>query len=44
MAQMEGYSAPMPLWSPSEQWRERAEMTRFMRWAGERAGRTFADY
>ena len=28
----------------SEQDRERAEMTRFMRWAGERHGRPFADY
>jgi acetoacetyl-CoA synthetase len=33
-----------PLWEPSAQDRERAEMTRFMRWAGERTGRTFADY
>jgi acetoacetyl-CoA synthetase len=33
-----------PLWEPTAQDRERAEMTRFMRWAGERAGRTFSDY
>ena len=33
-----------PLWEPTPQDRERAEMTRFMRWAGERHGRTFADY
>ena len=33
-----------PLWEPTAQDRERAEMTRFMRWAGERHGRTFADY
>jgi acetoacetyl-CoA synthetase len=33
-----------PLWEPTAEDRERAEMTRFMRWAGERAGRTFADY
>lgn len=33
-----------PLWEPTEQDRERAEMTRFMRWAGERTGRAFADY
>jgi acetoacetyl-CoA synthetase len=32
------------LWEPSPQERERAEMTRFMRWAGERRGRAFADY
>jgi len=44
MARMPGDSALTPLWSPSAQWRERAEMTRFARWAGERAGRTFADY
>ena len=34
----------MPLWEPTAQDRERTEMTRFMRWAGERSGRTFADY
>jgi acetoacetyl-CoA synthetase len=33
-----------PLWEPTAQDREHAEMTRFMRWAGERTGRTFADY
>jgi acetoacetyl-CoA synthetase len=44
MAGMQGDSAPTPLWSPSAEWCERAEMTRFMRWAGERTGRTFADY
>jgi acetoacetyl-CoA synthetase len=33
-----------PLWEPTAQDRERAEMTRFMRWAGERSGRVFADY
>ncbi|HEY2282395.1 MAG TPA: acetoacetate--CoA ligase [Solirubrobacteraceae bacterium] len=33
-----------PLWEPTAQDRERAEMTRFMRWAGERSGRAFADY
>jgi acetoacetyl-CoA synthetase len=33
-----------PLWEPTAQDRERAEMTRFMRWAGERTGRTFAGY
>jgi acetoacetyl-CoA synthetase len=33
-----------PLWEPSPEDRERAEMTRFMRWAGERRGRAFAGY
>jgi len=33
-----------PLWSPTAEHRERTEMTRFMRWAGERRGRPFADY
>ncbi len=33
-----------PLWEPSAQDRERARMTKFMRWAGERHERTFADY
>jgi acetoacetyl-CoA synthetase len=33
-----------PLWQPSTEDRERAEMTRFMRWAGERRGREFEDY
>jgi acetoacetyl-CoA synthetase len=33
-----------PLWEPSPTDRERAEMTRFMRWVGERRGRAFADY
>jgi acetoacetyl-CoA synthetase len=39
-------SAPSqtPLWEPTAADRERAEMTRFMRWAGERNGREFADY
>ena len=39
-------SAPgqTPLWEPTAADRERAEMTRFMRWAGERRGRAFADY
>jgi acetoacetyl-CoA synthetase len=35
---------PGPLWEPSAADVERAEMTRFMRWAGERRGRAFADY
>lgn len=33
-----------PLWSPSAEQRERAAMTAFMRWAGERRGRPFGDY
>ncbi len=33
-----------PLWQPSSERRERATLTRFMRWAGEREGRTFGDY
>jgi acetoacetyl-CoA synthetase len=33
-----------PLWEPSPEARERAEMTSFMRWAGERRGAPFADY
>jgi acetoacetyl-CoA synthetase len=39
-------SAPhqTPLWEPSAADRERAEMTRFSRWASERSGRSFADY
>jgi acetoacetyl-CoA synthetase len=39
-------SAPeqAPLWEPTAADRERAEMTRFMRFAGERRGRAFADY
>jgi acetoacetyl-CoA synthetase len=39
-------SAPeqAPLWQPSTAQRERAEMTRFMRFAGERRGKPFVDY
>ncbi len=33
-----------PLWAPTPQQRERASMTRFMRWVGEREGREFEDY
>ena len=33
-----------PLWEPTSQTRENAWMTHFMRWAGEREGRTFEDY
>jgi acetoacetyl-CoA synthetase len=33
-----------PLWTPGAEQREHAEMARFMRWAGARHGRAFADY
>jgi acetoacetyl-CoA synthetase len=33
-----------PLWTPSAEQVERARMTAFMEWAGERHGRRFADY
>jgi acetoacetyl-CoA synthetase len=33
-----------PLWEPSREDRDRAELTRFMRWLGERHGRRFDDY
>ena len=35
---------PAPLWEPSPEDRERAELTRFMRWLGERHERRFSDY
>jgi acetoacetyl-CoA synthetase len=41
---MSGAAEHEPLWVPSPAVRERATMTRFMRWAGERHGRDFADY
>jgi acetoacetyl-CoA synthetase len=41
---MPSASQQAPLWQPSAEDRERAEMTRFMDWAGERRGRGFADY
>ena len=41
---MSGPAQPIPLWEPSAVARERAEMTRFMRWVGERRGREFAGY
>ena len=34
----------IPLWTPSEQLLERAQMARFMRWAGERRGAPFDSY
>jgi acetoacetyl-CoA synthetase len=41
---MSSEGQPQPLWQPSAQQRERAEMTRFMRWVQERHGCVFADY
>jgi acetoacetyl-CoA synthetase len=41
---MSSADLPIPLWEPTAQDRERAEMTRFMRFAGERRGEPFADY
>jgi acetoacetyl-CoA synthetase len=41
---MPGTPAQNPLWVPSAADVERAEMTRFMRFAGERRGAAFADY
>ncbi len=41
---MSSASEQVPLWEPTAGDLERAEMTRFMRFAGERRGRPFADY
>ncbi len=41
---MSSAAQPGLLWEPSVADVERAEMTRFMRWMGERRGRAFADY
>jgi acetoacetyl-CoA synthetase len=41
---MSSTAQPGPLWEPSAADLKRAEMTRFMGWAGERRGRAFADY
>jgi acetoacetyl-CoA synthetase len=41
---MPGSPSQTPLWEPSAADRERAEMTRFMRFAGDRRGEPFADY
>jgi acetoacetyl-CoA synthetase len=41
---MSGADGQVALWEPSAQQREQAEMTRFMRFAGERRGARFADY
>src|ERR1700704_2085118 len=41
---MSGTGGQQPLWEPSPEDRERAAMTRFMSWAGERHARSFSDY
>jgi acetoacetyl-CoA synthetase len=41
---MPGTPAQSPLWEPSAEDVDRAEMTRFMRFVGERRGAPFADY
>ncbi len=41
---MSGPDQHTPLWEPSPEDLKRAGMTRYMRWAGERRGRPFADY
>ena len=41
---MSGTDQTAPLWEPSAAERERAEMTRFIRFAGTRRGEPFADY
>ncbi|MGP0101388.1 MAG: AMP-binding protein, partial [Solirubrobacteraceae bacterium] len=41
---MASADSQQPLWQPPPDQRERVEMGRFMDWAGERRGRTFADY
>ncbi|MGZ4349957.1 MAG: acetyl-coenzyme A synthetase N-terminal domain-containing protein, partial [Solirubrobacteraceae bacterium] len=33
-----------PLWTPSEEWRERTEMAAFMHWAGARHDRDLGEY
>jgi len=41
---MSSADSQQPLWEPSREQRDTVEMARFMRWAGERRGRSFADY
>jgi acetoacetyl-CoA synthetase len=41
---MSGTGLQTPLWTPTAEGVERAELTRFMRWAGERRGNPFEDY
>jgi acetoacetyl-CoA synthetase len=44
MACMEGDLAADPLWRPSQEWIERANITRYTRFASERSGRSFDSY
>jgi acetoacetyl-CoA synthetase len=44
MALMPADVVATPLWTPSAEWCERAEMARFMEWASERWGRPLDDY
>src|SRR5215472_14870328 len=44
MAPMPAEAVATPLWTPSAEWCERAEMTRFMAWASERSGRPLDGY
>jgi acetoacetyl-CoA synthetase len=41
---MSSTAQEQPLWTPSAEMRESSELARFMRWAGERHGRSFASY
>ena len=41
---MSGAGTQAPLWEPSAELLQGAEMTRFMAWVGERRGHAFADY
>src|SRR5438067_559865 len=41
---MPSAGSPGPLWEPSDEQRDSAEMTRFMAWAAQRSGRTLPDY
>ncbi|HEX4189116.1 MAG TPA: acetoacetate--CoA ligase [Solirubrobacteraceae bacterium] len=41
---MSGTEPQTPLWTPTSEEVERAELTRFMRWAGERRGAPFGAY
>jgi acetoacetyl-CoA synthetase len=41
---MSGTGSETPLWRPTAEDLERAELTRYMHWAGERRGASFGDY
>jgi acetoacetyl-CoA synthetase len=41
---MSSATEQQPLWEPSAEMRQSTELARFMGWAGERHGRSFADY